>query len=501
MNTSPSSRSDQSRHSAVTPAEFRSPPQNEDAEQALLGALLVSNRAYDKVSDFLRPEHFFSQVHGRIFTAIVSFIERGQDASPITLKSYFENDADLAAVGGGAYLSDLAASIVTVINAEDYGHTIHHHYLRRQLIAIGEDIVNEAYRHDLDVTAQDQIEVAERQLFELATTGDVRGGFVPIVRSLEAAIVTAEAAFRRESHVTGITTGLLDLDRKVGGMHRSDLIILAGRPSMGKTALATNIAVSAAKEYMTTGGKDGAAVGIFSLEMSGEQLATRVLADETKVPGDKIRRGEVREGDFQRFVEASNTLARLPLYIDDTPAITVGMLRSRARRLKRTGALGMIVIDYLQLMRGSGGGRQDNRVQEISEITRGLKAVAKELDIPVLALSQLSRAVEAREDKRPQLSDLRESGSIEQDADVVMFVYREQYYHERAEPSRRPDETEEKFNDRYQRWKQRGEEVHNIGECIIAKHRHGPIGTVRLHFDGQFTKFSNLDPNHSPSDG
>ena len=476
---------------------YRVQPHNEEAEQALLGALLVNNRAYEKVSEFLLPDHFYGPVHGRIYGAIVNFIERGQIANPVTLKAYFERDPDLAAVGGGGYLASLAASVVTVINAEDYGRTIHTNYLRRQLIAIGEDMVNEAYRHDLEISAQDQIEEAEKQLFDLASTGDVKGGFVPIVRSVEIAITTAEAAFRRASSVTGVTTGLADLDRKLGGLHPSDLIILAGRPSMGKTALATNIAVNAAKAAMASNGTDGGTVGVFSLEMSAEQLATRVLADETKVPGDKIRRGEVRDSDFPRFIEASQMMSRLPLYIDDTPGITVGMLRTRARRLKRTNNLGMIVVDYLQLMRGSGLNRQENRVQEISEITRGLKAVAKELAIPVVALSQLSRAVEAREDKRPQLADLRESGSIEQDADVVMFVYREQYYLERAEPSRRPEESEEKFNDRYQRWQQRLSEVHNVGECIIAKQRHGPIGTVRMHFDGQFTKFSDLDPHHS----
>ena len=372
---------------------------------------------------------------------------------------------------------------------------------RRQLIGLGEDMVNGAYRHDLEVSAQDQIEEAEKQLFDLASTGDIKGGFIPFTTSLKAAIETAEAAFRRSSHITGVTSGLIDLDRKLGGLHKSDLVILAGRPSMGKTALATNIAVNAAKAYVASSGVDGAAVGVFSLEMSAEQLATRVLADETRIPGDKIRRGELKDSDFGRFIDANQTLARLPLFIDDTPGITVGMLRTRARRLKRTANLGMIVIDYLQLMRGgSGSNRSENRVQEISEITRGLKAVAKELSIPVLALSQLSRAVEAREDKRPQLSDLRESGSIEQDADVVMFVYREQYYLERAEPSQRPEESPDKFNDRFQRWKERCEEVHNVGECIIAKQRHGPIGTVRLHFDGQFTKFSDLDPNHSPHD-
>ncbi|MEI8393253.1 MAG: replicative DNA helicase [Rhodospirillaceae bacterium] len=482
------------------PPEFRIDPQNEEAEQALLGALLSNNRTFEKVSEFLKAEHFYRPVHGRIYTHIASFIERGQAANAITLKSFFDSDPDLAQVGGAGYLAVLSASVVAVLNAEDYGRTIHNHFLRRQLIAIGEDMVNEAYSHDLDVSAQDQIEEAEKQLFELATTGDIKGGFVQFNRSLTAAIDAAESAYRRSTHITGVTTGLTDLDRKLGGLHKSDLVILAGRPSMGKTALATNIAVNAAKAFAASGGSDGATVGVFSLEMSAEQLATRVLADETRVPGDKIRRGELKDSDFPRFMEANQALYRLPLFIDDTPGVSVNLLRTRARRLKRTANLGMIVIDYLQLMRGSGTNRSENRVQEISEITRGLKAVAKELQIPVLALSQLSRAVEAREDKRPQLADLRESGSIEQDADVVMFVYREQYYLERAEPSRRPEENDDKFNERYLRWQQRLAEVHNVGECVIAKQRHGPIGTVKMHFDGQFTRFSDLESDQSDHD-
>jgi replicative DNA helicase len=291
------------------------------------------------------------------------------------------------------------------------------------------------------------------------------------------------------------------LDRKLGGLHPSDLLILAGRPSMGKTALATNIAFAAAKAHMRTNGDEGAGVAFFSLEMSAEQLATRILADEAQVASEKIRRGDLKPEDFQRFSEASSILSRVPFYVDDTPALSIAAVRTRARRLARTsgGNLGLIVVDYLQLLRGTGGKSSENRVQEVSEITRGLKAIAKELDVPVVALSQLSRAVEQREDKRPQLSDLRESGSIEQDADVVMFVYREQYYLERAEPNRRPDEADDKFNDRYQRWQQRLGEVHNTGEVIIAKQRHGPIGTVRLQFDGQFTKFGNLAENHPGS--
>lgn len=477
--------------------EYRTPPHNLEAEQALLGALLTNNRALEKVSEYLRPEHFVDPAHGRIYGAIVRLVERGQMANPVTLKGYFADDPDLVEAGGPEYLVQLAANVVTVVNAEDYGRTLYDLHLRRQLITLGEAVVNEAFRHDLDVSAVDQIEEAEKRLFDLATTGDAQGGFVSFARSLQAAIETAEKAYRRQSPVTGVTTGLADLDRKLGGLHPSDLVILAGRPSMGKTALATNIAFAAAKAHMRTEGQEGAPVGFFSLEMSAEQLATRILADEAQVPSDKIRRGEVRESDFPRFITASHELARVPFYVDDTPALSVMALRTRARRLKRTHGLGMVVVDYLQLLRGSGSNRsQENRVQEISEITRGLKAVAKELEVPVVALSQLSRAVEQREDKRPQLADLRESGSIEQDADVVMFVFREQYYLERAEPSRRPEEADDKFNDRYARWQSRLEEVHNIGEVIIAKQRHGPIGTIRLYFDGQFTRFTDLEERH-----
>lgn len=480
----------------VRPAqEYRTAPHNEEAEQALLGAILVNNKAFEKVGEFLQAEHFYDPLHQRIFGAIAKMVERGQIANPVTLKAYFENDTDLAGEGAG-YLAELAASVVTVINAGDYGKTIHDLFLRRQLIEIGSDMVNEAYRHDLDVTALDQIGEAEKQLFDLASTGDVKGGFVSFGESLKHAIATAEVAFRSSSHVTGVTSGLIDIDRKLGGLHPSDLIILAGRPSMGKTALATNIAFAAAKAHFRSQGAEGAPVGFFSLEMSAEQLATRILADEAQVPGDKIRRGEIRDTDFPKFVQASQELGRVPFFVDDTPALSVAAVRTRARRLKRTSGLGMLVVDYLQLLRGSSARGSENRVQEISEITRGLKAIAKELDIPVIALSQLSRAVELREDKRPQLADLRESGSIEQDADVVMFVFREQYYLERAEPSRRPDENDDKFNDRYQRWQQRLGEVHNTAEVIIAKQRHGPIGTVRLYFDGQFTKFGDLDQRH-----
>ncbi|MDP9128138.1 MAG: replicative DNA helicase [Pseudomonadota bacterium] len=474
-------------------AATRSPPHNIEAEQALLGAILVNNVAHERVSELLQPENFYDPVHNRIYAAITTLVNRGQIADSKTLRGLFESDPALASLGGAQYLADLAASVITIINAEDYGRLIHDLYLRRQLITLGEDIVNEAYKHDLDKPATHQIEGTEQRLFELARTGELDRGFIKLEKALVTSLKMAEDAHKRDSHVTGVTTGLRDLDRKLGGLQKSDLIILAGRPSMGKTALATNIAYNAAKAFYQTDGKEGAATAFFSLEMSNEQLATRLLGEESRVPSDKIRRGEIKSDDFTKFLEASKLLSRVPFYIDDTPALSVAALRTRARRLKRTTpALGLIVIDYLQLLHGSAK-TGDNRVQEVSEITRGLKALAKELNIPILALSQLSRAVEAREDKRPMLSDLRESGSIEQDADVVMFVYREEYYHTRSEPARRQDESDDKYNSRHERWMQRGEEVRSIAEVVIAKQRHGPIGTVELHFDGPFTHFSNLE--------
>jgi len=474
-------------------AAARTPPCNSEAEQALLGAILVNNIAFEKSSDILEPGHFYDPVHGRIYGAISTLINRGQIADPKTLRSVFENDPALAPLGGAQYLADLAASVITIINAEDYARLIHDLYLRRQLITLGEDVVNEAYQHDLEKSAAHQIERTEQRLFDLAKTGQLDRGFIKLEKSLVTSLRMAEEAYRRDSHITGVTTGLRDLDRKLGGLQKSDLVILAGRPSMGKTALATNIAFSAARNFHDTDGKEGAAVAFFSLEMSSEQLATRLLGEHASVPSDKIRRGEVKQEDFSKFLEATKILSRAPLYIDDTPGLSVASLRTRARRLKRlVPHIGLVVIDYLQLLHG-GARREENRVQEVSEITRGLKALAKELDLPVLALSQLSRAVEMREDKRPQLADLRESGSIEQDADVVMFVYREEYYHARSEPSRRQDESDEKFNSRSQRWMERGEEIRNIAEVLIAKQRHGPIGTVELHFDGPFTRFSDLE--------
>jgi replicative DNA helicase len=463
-------------------AEPRQMPHNADAEQGLLGALLVDNRAFEKISDFLKAEHFYAPAHGRIFAVIAKLIERGQIASPVTLKALVHDDEDLAHLGGGAYLADLAASVVTILSVEDYGRTIFDLHLRRELIAMGEEMVNEAHKHDIDQPPTEQIEAVERKLYELATVGDVGSGFVPFSTSLTGAITMAEAAYRRSSHISGVTTGLRDLNKKLGGLQPSDLLILAGRPSMGKTSLATNIAFNAAQAYAQSNGKEGAVVAFYSLEMSAEQLATRILSEVSEVGSEKIRKGEVRDVEFRRFVEASQTLASIPLYIDDTPALSIAQVRTRSRRLKRQFGLGLIVIDYLQLLRGTGS--VESRVLEISEITRGLKALAKELSVPVMALSQLSRAVEQRDDKRPQLSDLRESGTIEQDSDVVMFVFREEYYIERRQPSEGTSE--------HMTWQAEMEKAHNIAEVIIGKQRHGPVGTVKLHFDGQFTRFSDL---------
>ena len=482
------------------PELIRTPPYNTEAEQALLGALLINNAAHPRVSEFLQPEHFGNAVHARIYAAMGKLIGRGQVANPVTLKNLFDQDGALAEIGGAQYLARLAGAAVTIINAEDYGRAIHDLYLRRQLIALGEDVVNDAFRHDLDDRATEQIERAEKKLFDLATAGQAEGGFRDFAGALTSAITIAESAFKKSGKIVGVATGFVDLDKKLGGLHPSDLVILAGRPSMGKTALATNIAFNAARAYKPLrlpdgrlGAEDGAVVGFFSLEMSAEQLATRILAEESGVSSDRIRRGDVSHEDFDRFVQASQELQALKLFIDDTPALSVPALRTRARRLMRQQGLGLIVVDYLQLLRPSVQVRSlENRVQEISDITRGLKALAKELDVPVLALSQLSRAVEQREDKRPMLADLRESGSIEQDADVVMFIFREEYYLSRGQPLRRADETDEKYNDRYERWQNRFNEVYGLGEVIIAKQRHGPIGTIKLHFDAETTKFDNL---------
>ncbi|RZI47106.1 replicative DNA helicase [Candidatus Finniella inopinata] len=457
---------------------------NVEAEQALLGALLLNNNSLEHVSDFLRPDHFSHAVHGQIYESIQRLIDRGQIADPITLKDIFHQNEHLATVGGASYLIDLANSVVSIISAADYGRLIYDLYLRRQLINLSHETVQEVRNFDMEATAVQHIESAEKKLYDLATTGQAGGNAISFREALTQAIETAEIAYKRDSHIVGVTTGFIDLDKWLGGLHPSDLLILAGRPSMGKTALATNIAFNAALCFAQNN-QDGTPVAFFSLEMSAEQLATRILSSESKVSSDKIRRGEIRSEDFPKFVEISRSIHNTPLFIDDTAGLSIMALRNRARRLKRQHNIGLIVIDYLQLLESSNKRSGDNRVQEISEITRSLKGIAKELNVPVLALSQLSRAVEQRDDKRPQLSDLRESGSIEQDADVVMFVYREEYYESRKQP---PEGTEKHLE-----WQKRMDGVYNKAEVIIAKQRHGPIGTVKLFFDGKLTRFGNLE--------
>src|SRR5215475_7499005 len=398
-------------------SRLREPPHNFEAEQALLGAILINNAAYQRVAEFLRPEHFADPLHGKLYDSLSKLIERGQVVSAVTLKTYVEQDEDMKTAGGAAYLARLAAASVHVIDAAAFGQTVHDLYLRRQLIDIGETVVNGAFgTGDVEETALNQIELAEKKLYDLASTGQTEGGFKAFRVALTEATVAAEAAYHRVGQLTGVASGLFQLDQLLGGLHRSDLIILAGR---------------AYKEEIVDGRPkvvDGAVVGFFSLEMSSEQLATRMLAEQAEVSSEKIRKGELISADFDKVLSVSHELEHLNFFIDDTPALSIAALRTRARRLKRTHGLGLLVVDYLQLLSPSGKNRQDNRVQEVSEITRGLKTLAKELDVPVVALSQLSRAVEQREDKRPQLADLRESGSIEQDADVVMFIYREEYY-------------------------------------------------------------------------
>jgi replicative DNA helicase len=480
----------------------RLPPASLEAEQALLGALLANNKAYERVSEFLAPEHFADQVHGRIYEAIARRIEAGQLADPVTLRTEFEHSGLLDEVGGTAYLGQLLTAMIGIINAGDYGKIIHDTWIRRQLIDIGELTVNRAFGAEADLDGAGQIEAAEQSLFDLATRGGNEGRAMDFEKALTLAIESAARAFERDGKVSGLTTGLTDLDAKTGGLHPSDLLILAGRPGMGKTALATKIGFGAAQALLAHARRDNPnaeatqAVVIFSLEMSAEQLATRLLAEEARIASDRIRRGEIGQKDFDSFVAVSRRISRLPLIIDDTPAVTLSALRTRCRRLKRTRGLALIIIDYLQLMRPAAGTKPENRVLEISQITQGLKAIAKELAVPVLALSQLSRAVESREDKRPQLSDLRESGTIEQDADAVMFVYRDEYYLQARMPKQMAFEGEDKFQAALDKWQQDMEQVHNKAELILAKQRHGPTGKVDLFFEAEFTRFADLDTTH-----
>jgi replicative DNA helicase len=497
-----------SRRESLFGLSQRLPPSNAQAEQALLGALLANNKAYDRVSEFLSPEHFADSLHGRIFQAITRRIEAGQLADAVTLRAEFEHSGLLDEVGGVAYLGQLLTSMVGIINAGEYGRAIHDAWLRRQLIDIGETVVNNAFGAVPELDGTRQIEAGEEALFRLATDKGQDGGFVTFERALTDAIGIAEKAFHRAGSVAGLTTGLRDLDKKTGGLHPSDLLILAGRPGMGKTGLATKIAFGAARALMREAQEreaEGAAggqlqpkgsVAIFSLEMSAEQLATRLLSEEARVSGERIRRGEIGQKEFDRFIQVSRELATLPLHIDDTPAITLSALRTRCRRLARTKGLSLIVVDYLQLMRPSVGTRPESRVQEVSQITQGLKAIAKELEVPVLALSQLSRSVESREDKRPQLSDLRESGSIEQDADAVMFVYRDEYYLQQRAPKQMGFDSEDKYQAALDKWQRDMEQVHNKAELLLEKQRHGPTGKIDLFFEGEFTRFADLDLVH-----
>lgn len=468
----------------TVPTLMRTVPMNPEAEQALLGAILHNNYALERVSSFLRPEHFSQAVNGCIYETLTRLIEQGRVADPITLKDFFEKEQQLNEIGGVQYLIQLVDSVISTGNTEHYGRIIYDLYLRRELIDLGESIVDDARKPSIENQALNQIEAAEQKLFQLAVMGEGRDGQAQSLQeSLAEALRIAETAYKRDSKVVGVTTGLRDLDKWLGGMHPSDLVIVAGRPSMGKTGLGATIAFNAAYAHHKKK-NEGGTVAFFSLEMSSDQIATRLLSSEAKITSDKIRRGELSSTDFPKLIEASRRINEIPLYIDDTPALTVSALRTKARRLKRQKGLDMIVIDYLQLMRGNTS-TNENRVQEISEITRGLKAIAKELSVPVLALSQLSRAVEQRDDKRPQLSDLRESGSIEQDADVVMFIYREEYYESRKEP--------EAGTEKYGQWQERMETIQNQADVIIAKQRHGPIGTVKLFFDARFTHFGDLD--------
>jgi len=487
-------------HSAaagLTPApesafSLRTAPHNIEAEQALLGAMLINNEAHDRVSSFLLTEHFFDPVHARIYEVAATLIGSGKQATPITLRTFFETAEPIApGLSVPQYLGRLAAHAATIINAADYGRTIYDLAIRRQLILVGEEMVNTAYDSPVDFPPKEQIEEAENRLFSLAETGKYGQGFMGFNAALTHAIEMANNAYQRDGGLSGIATGLRDLDAKMGGLQASDLIILAGRPAMGKSALATNIAFHVARAYKeerqpdgTSKVLDGAVVGLFSLEMSAEQLATRILSEQAEIPSEKIRRGMIDEGDFKRLVHVSQEMSALPLYIDQTGGLSIAQLAARARKLKRQKGLGLLVVDYLQLLTGSSRRASEGRVQEVSEITTGLKALAKELNVPIIALSQLSRQVENREDKRPQLSDLRESGSIEQDADVVMFVFREEYYVERTKPSEGTME--------FQDWMAKMQLVSGKAEVIIGKQRHGPVGIVQLQFESSVTRFSDL---------
>ena len=479
-------------------------PRNIEAEQALLGALLANNKAYEKVSEFLKAEHFSDPIHVKVFDAMARLIQKGHVADVITLKNYFEQEGILNDVGGISYLVKLSEMSSPLTNVEYYAQFVYDKYLRRELISTGYDIAGDAMSEDLEITTARQIEKAEKRLFDLAMHGDGQKGFQNFGSTLNSTLEMIQKAYEKDGKISGLPTGLDDLDYKIGGLNDSDLIILAGRPAMGKSALAMNIAYNVA-DYMGRIDKidpHNKGVAIFSLEMSAEQIASRILGSITDTPISKLRTGDMELGEFNRIATAVREYQKLPLYIDDTPGININTIRTRARRLKRTNGLGLIVIDYIQLISGSDNKKNEgNRVQEVSEISRGLKILAKELEVPVIALSQLNRGLEQRDDKRPLMSDLRESGSIEQDADIVMFVFRENYYIHNAEPKRTTGETDEHFIKRTEEWQEMDRKTANLGEVIVGKHRHGSTGTVKLFWNGEFARFSNLSQeDHLPEE-
>ena len=458
-------------------------PSNIDAEQALLGSILVNNDIIDEVANIINPTSFYDPVHTKIYEVVEILNSKGMIANPITLKNYFEKDNMLNEVGGTEYLVKLTRFSGSVKQAIDYAKVIHEMYLRRELVLISDNLSSETL-NSKDQNAEKIIENTEKSLFDLAERGSFSQSFIKFNHALDQTIEMATLAMKNDQGIVGVPTGLSALDEKLGGLHKSDLVILAGRPSMGKTALATNIAYHAAQKIMS--GEEKSSVAFFSLEMSSEQLSTRILSEQARIRSDDIRRGKVTEEEISRYIETSRNIYNLPLFIDETPAITIATLSNRARRIKRLFGVSLIVVDYIQLMR-SNSNRSEGRVQEISEITQGLKALAKELNVPILALSQLSRAVEQRDDKQPQLADLRESGSIEQDADVVMFVYREAYYLERKMPKQGSIE--------YAEWQSKMNDVHGLADIILGKQRHGPTGTVKVEFEGIYTKFKDLSTN------
>ncbi|MDR1206874.1 MAG: replicative DNA helicase [Rickettsiales bacterium] len=472
-------------------------PSNLEAEQAVLSAILMNNRALERVSEFLKPDHFTHPAHREIYRLMERQFAAGFPVDAITIRNYLEQQGVLESVGGIEYLAQLAAAGATVVNVEQYGRIIYENAMRRELIQLGAEITDSAYIEDLDKPVQTQIEHAEQKLFELSANGEIDRGPMEMGTALRAALEEAEIAYKADGKLSGLTTGLRDLDKSISGLHKSDLVIVAGRPAMGKTTVAMNIAFNAANAIMAgrANPKYKGAVIFFSLEMSSSQLAARVLSSQSKISTSSMRHGTISDEDFLKMSQYSDALSKVPLFFDDTPGMSVPMMRTRARRLSRKfGGVSLIVIDYLQLMTAPGGRRPDNRVNELSEITRSLKMLAKELDVPIIALSQLSRSVESRDDKRPLLSDLRESGSIEQDADIVIFTYREEYYLQGRDPAESGGEHAERFVlTKQENWKKRMEESRGKADLIIGKNRHGKPETVRAKFSGEYSLFSDLD--------